>query len=969
MAKADTLYDVANDDYYDGDYLDAERGFLHLRSFLKAAQLDTSAAYAKTTWKLADVYRRLRTHEKSLSFYSKAEQQYRKLPRYDKRELLLADIQMNKARVYSQMYEPQRAMRAYDSSLVVYREHYGEQHEVVANVIMNSALDLMKTGMYYDAEKRLLKAFDIFKVVSDSTSQDFNRIYSNLGYLYRKRGDFNRSLTYGKKALEIKLLHYDKDHPSVSKYHRNIGKALLALEREEEAIPYFQESYRIASVRLGPEHPGTIGALGELADAYAELGDFKQAMEIYDRTGRMLEKAHPSSHPYRVSYTFNVGMVHEDQGDYATAISAYQKAREDLFSAPEPPMILLADAERQIAQAYLKVGEPSYSLAYVDTALLRLAPELVSTEGAATTKLLVLQAESNVLKLLRIRAQAYAQRALEGDTLQSLNTIELAVEIVKTLRASFPTEEARHYLRDDAGDLYELGIQLAHRLYQSSGEVDFLKRALELSDAAKSGMLKDNFREEQARKLAGIPEEESMHVEQLANDLRDCRVAFGGKASPETTERLSSAAIAYQNAETELRRTYPKYAFLKGSDGPLDLQNIQNELGPKDAFIDYALIDSFCFITIIEKGGVAGFEVELPASFYGGISFVKRALQDPELNLVEAQQMTIYRLRSLHDILIGELLPELDGKEALLISPWGVLHQLPFATLVQKGNEEQDYRKLDYLINDFAISYRTNVSSLIQDAESNEQRVVSKEQLLGVAPEFGRTTGTSIADGTRQNQLASLRFTSIELANISKYFKSILLQGDRATEASFTRESVNYPMLHLASHGRLDNGEPLSSGIYFTPTEDSQFNDFLSAAEIYGLKLSADLAVLSACNTGAGRLQSGEGILSLAHAFRYAGCKSVVASSWLANDQSTADITSVFYAQLADGKPKNEALRAAKLQYLETADALSAHPFFWAGLTLRGDVGAIGQTSFNGWFLWGGLGVLVLGIFLFRRNG
>jgi len=913
--------------------------------------------------------RHLRENKRALTEYSNAEKLYIALPNKGERHLDLADILLDKAGVYSQMYEPQRAMAAYDSSLVVFRNYYGNEHGVVANTLMNSAIDLIKSGLYNDAEKRLLKAFDIFKVVSDSTSKDFGRIYSNLGYLYRKRGDYGRSLSYGKKALEIKLLHYNKDHPSVATYQRNIGKALLALNRKEEAIPYFKEAYRIVNERLGPEHQNTVGSLGELADAYAESGAFERALEIYKQTGRMLEKSHPPTHPYRVAYTFNVGMLHKDRGDYDEAILAYQKARKDLSAAPEPPAILLANAEEQIARAYMKAGQPGDALSYIDTALARLAPALVDTKKLIDKRLPVMQAEADVLELLETRAEAYAQRALAGDTLEALNTIEFAVLVVKKLRESYPTEQARQFLRDEVSNLYELGVLLAHRLYQSSGNADYLNRALELSDAAKSGMLKDNFREQQARALAGIPESEAERVEQLATELRDRRSEYGKAVSEATTKRLSIAAIAYQDAETQLRLKYPRYAFLKGSNNGLKLAEIQASLKPNEAFIDYVLVDSYCFINLVHNKGIEGFEITLTEDFYGNLKSAINAFRNPELNNKSDQGNTLTILEDLYTCLIERTRPKLTGKDALLISPWGVLHQLPFAALVQSETSDTDYRKADYLVNDYAISYHSNISSLLQDAAYTKDRSAVEKQLLGVAPEFGIATGEILADATRQNNLAKLPFTAIELAGISSYFSAMLLEGQGATEASFVDQSNKYRMLHLASHGLLNNDEPLSSGIYFSASGDPASDDFLSAAEIYGLDLSADLAVLSACNTGAGRLQSGEGVLSLAHAFQYAGCKSVVASSWLANDQSTADISTEFYAQLADGKSKNEALRQAKLHYLETADALSAHPFFWAGLTLRGDVGAIAQTGYPWWMYAAGLAMLAVGLFYFRRKG
>ena len=221
---------------------------------------------------------------------------------------------------------------------------------------------------------------------------------------------------------------------------------------------------------------------------------------------------------------------------------------------------------------------------------------------------------------------------------------------------------------------------------------------------------------------------------------------------------------------------------------------------------------------------------------------------------------------------------------------------------------------------------------------------------------------------SRQNALVPLLNTPIELAGIRSYFGGLFLVGEEAKKSAFERRSSSSRILHLATHAHMDDQQPLASGIYFADME-KEGDAFLSAAELYGLDLPAQLAVLSACNTGAGYLQTGEGMKSLAHAFRYAGCESVVASRWLANDASTAKISAAFYEQLAKGLPKNEALRRAKLAYLEEADALTAHPFFWAGMGLHGEVDALSEPSSSSNYVWWGLALLAgLGLFWYWKR-
>jgi CHAT domain-containing protein len=163
----------------------------------------------------------------------------------------------------------------------------------------------------------------------------------------------------------------------------------------------------------------------------------------------------------------------------------------------------------------------------------------------------------------------------------------------------------------------------------------------------------------------------------------------------------------------------------------------------------------------------------------------------------------------------------------------------------------------------------------------------------------------------------------------------------------------------------------MQSRLLFAPQRDTVEDGLLHAYELYNLRLPADLAVLSACNTGFGRLQAGEGVMSLAHAFRYAGCRSIVMSLWPAEDESTAFIVERFYAHLAGGLPKDEALRLARLDYLDQADPLRAHPYYWTHLVAMGDMTPLRKNkSPSLWWIagLGGVVVAVVGMYYYFSN-
>ena len=154
-------------------------------------------------------------------------------------------------------------------------------------------------------------------------------------------------------------------------------------------------------------------------------------------------------------------------------------------------------------------------------------------------------------------------------------------------------------------------------------------------------------------------------------------------------------------------------------------------------------------------------------------------------------------------------------------------------------------------------------------------------------------------------------------------------------------------------HGILDTKRPMMSSLAFTENRDSTEDNFLHAYEISNMKLNANLVVLSACETGYGKFEQGEGVVSIARSFMYAGVPSLVVSLWQVNDVSTAKIMNSFYLNLSDGMNKATALRHAKLDYLKNTKGITGHPAFWSPFIQLGDSRPIYLKTRVSWLTWG----------------
>ena len=204
--------------------------------------------------------------------------------------------------------------------------------------------------------------------------------------------------------------------------------------------------------------------------------------------------------------------------------------------------------------------------------------------------------------------------------------------------------------------------------------------------------------------------------------------------------------------------------------------------------------------------------------------------------------------------------------------------------------------------------------------------------LLGMAP-FSTTDTTLMPDlftfteGGRA-EIMPLKYSGQEVANITKLMKGTSIYGKKATEQKFMELAPTYRIIHLASHSKVNPQSSNYSFLAFSEIKDSIENELLYVRELYNLSLNADMVVLSACETGLGEIQRGEGIISLARAFSYAGAKSIITTLWQVNDQKTKILMIDFYKYLRRGLPKQEALWRAKLDFMRKT---SSDPYFWAG--------------------------------------
>ncbi|AXG70008.1 CHAT domain protein [Kordia sp. SMS9] len=387
-------------------------------------------------------------------------------------------------------------------------------------------------------------------------------------------------------------------------------------------------------------------------------------------------------------------------------------------------------------------------------------------------------------------------------------------------------------------------------------------------------------------------------------------------------------------------KTFPNLELV--SNQKFEIDALQKHLRGDELVLKYMLLDSEIAIFSITAKTI---NWELRPWTATEIALEETLLNSIRNRTYDVQSATL---------LAEKLLPEIDQKfTKIIINPDGELYRIPFEIL-QKNDQ--------FFTKNHEIRYTSNLGFI----HLKNQPPTSQKGLLAIyAPKYPKTEN---ALATRNNSNSFLKGAKKEAEVISKLFPSKIYIGDNISKNYFLKTAPKAGILHLAMHAEINNDEPGLSKLLFNKNKES--DDDLYLEELYALQLKADLAVLSACNTGLGKESAGRNLESFQRAFTFAGVPATVVSLWEVPDQSTSEIMGSFYTNLKAGNTKSEALQKAKLNYLNSHKGTKlAQPYYWTGFILYGDesVVDIPPTSNLVWYVLG-IGLLMLFISIFRKN-
>ncbi|MCH8955142.1 CHAT domain-containing protein [candidate division KSB1 bacterium] len=792
---------------------------------------------------------------------------------------------------------------------------------------------LFRLSKYDDVLERSKMLLQLANRVDDFAASAYAEYM--IGNTHFVRGDYSKALSWLQDAFS-----HAKETGNIKRQSTvvNTMAAIYALSANfPKALQYFNESLILAQ-KTGAKM-AEVQALGNIANVYKDQGDHEQASVYYQK---VLLSAQENNFKYEESLNrVNMAEIYQQRKDFSKAIQHQKRALELATEIGE--RTLQAYILRNFGTLNQDLGKDAEAIDYLRRAL-------------------AIGMETRDVQII------WESQAGLGSCYEQQNQPDLAIKHYKhaialydSVRNSLDIESLQTSFLEDKYEAYPSIIQLLARSgkleaafayaekYKAKTLLDLLAKGRNLFNP----LLSDSLRVELQEILGQIEEAHQVLSLELAKSHKDQNKMLS------LDQKITDLELKRVTLIENLRTRHGTFYQLAAPE-ILELKEVQQRILQTDqALLEYILGADRLAIFVVTPDTVAYSEVPLSReqlkSMLIHLSPIFGSERDKQFLNAELADFSIPPAHALYQLLIKPIWSHILDTKRLMIVPDDLLYYLPFELLVYDTTGVEtpyDFKNAKFLLEKFEISYMSSASLL--DPRLQTPRKPTKVLLALGNPDFDtpkRSEPELLASKEpvtknvdRGDFLPSLPGAEFEVRAIGAETggsNNSLLIGAAANEESFKAEAEDYLILHLATHFLTDDNQPLYSKMVlaqnYHPTEDG----YLHTYEIFNLRLNADLAVLSACNTGLGKLRRGEGVIGTFRAFLAAGVPSMVVSLWSVDDKSTAYIMKNFYKHLKSGMDKAQALRIAKLDYLELSGNAGIDPFYWAPFILIGDAAPI----------------------------
>ncbi len=757
----------------------------------------------------------------------------------------------------------------------------------------------------FDSSYKFYKQAEAIADKYDKKLEEEERLFNGLGSMLYETGNYKQAKNYYEKALSLLDKKNSSNLDFFIKYKSNIATCLFKLEKFNDADSIYNSllSYRKNENEI----------YHNLGNIQAELGNPNKAITYF-------QKANYNNASY-ILLQNKIGKSYLQLNKLDSAEVYFKKAfiENEKWNNTRKNN---AHGTTFLYQGDKLMLENNYAEAIKNyhKAILQFYPDYTESNMYKNPENFTgVFSYINLFNTLASKAVAFDKLYTQDKKIETLNAANLtyrsAFTLAEYVEKTYDSDEARLFLNKLKYSIHDNPIRISLQLFELTKNKTYLEEAYLFDQQNKASVLSLNIQENAIKNQL---DKEAIAIIDKEGNIKRNITRLSIKASQVTdSSQLQNIKLNIIELEIALAKLQDKINNLPSfnargiTKAVPSVKEVQNKINKKTAILSYHLAENELIIFCITKNEITYSNKEIDSSFFEKMDKLKVSLSN---NNMEQSYNANSISAELYKTIISPIHNKIEFAKNLIIIPDDELNNLPFEVFMDSNG--------NFVLEKYKVQYQYSSALLI----NNFKIKTSNKSTLAMAPFVNIST----------NEFSKLSNTENEIKNL----KGNVLIDSAASKKNFLALAEKSNIIHLATHTIVNDIIPDKSLIAFYPFKNivaSENN--LSVQEIYNLKLDAtELVVLSACETGTGKLAKGEGLMSLARAFTYAGCPNIISSLWKANDKSTAWIMQRFYTYYNNEDDAVTALQKAKLDYINSPviEKRFKTPNYWAHLVVTG---------------------------------
>ncbi|WP_175455617.1 CHAT domain-containing protein [Winogradskyella thalassocola] len=885
------------------------------------------------------------------------------------------------ARVYNYLGALMYFTSKPDSALYYYETGLRKTSEMINNpenrlyfpATIKSNLVLLKQSQskYSEAMQLIQESIKLYKEFINNThnhpltfrvQRNLSLAYRNLSSLYFDLGDYQNakkiSIIAYKHAEENLLPNSLENFSAIT----SLAEIKIPLKEFESSLALLDEAEIIVNKIPGNNFQLKANLYYNKGLINKELENFKEAKKYLELSNQLHQKAHPNEYSRDRLFTIiNLSLVLATLNEKEEAILILQNTYDYFLKNEGEQSNLTNIVLAALTKTTMLTNDYEQSLkwSHKSIALYKKYNDTIKNSYDKShfeeykAEILVLNAKAKY-NLSNTKDELFLKTILL-DVTKAINTLEERRALITSVTDVNRLIESNHIA-------FDFAKQLNLELYEITNNETYLNQTVSLHESSLYNRIRARLNIKTSIAFTDIPN----NIITRENELRALQNSNTEDQENDAVEFL----IANNNKWTAfldfLKQQYPKYYKMRYATIEESLEGLQDNIPNQTTIVRYVFIESDLYAFVANKSDKNIFKLD------------SKNLKN-QITILEDNQFNIREISAIYYELYNTLWQPFENmvtSKNVIIIPDGELFNLSFETLTPKPITTFSELAKNSLLAKHNISY--NYSLLLID-EAKKSTYYNSD-FIAFAPEFNSKMKSdyqiaitdSISLDKTYLKLLPQPFATKLVKDYTKLFKGTSFLNENASKQIFTEQAKEHKIIHIGTHAESNNISPELSRLIFAKNVNdtiSSDDNSLYTYEIYNQNLSSNLAILTACETGKPSYQSGEGMISLAHAFNYAGSESILTSLWKIDEQSSAVIIENFYDYLKNGLPKDEALQKAKLDYISTAKGRTVSPQYWAGMVLIGDTSPIDLETSSHFIFWLlGITLIIILAFAIRRK-